>query len=278
MGDLIELEIVNWEKYQHHNGKKTYGWFKFSSTMLYDPEIQQLTPSEFKVWVHLMCSCAMVRKSSIKVGVKLVGSTIGVHPRCVSSAIFKLQQFQIVKLISGTQSVPQNRIDKSTIEGKEEKRKETTLSDQGAKAPLAGHQDALLPEFEKPKKKRSKENRGATVPLWEAYKEAYNLRYKVDPVRNATVNGQLGQLLSRLGKEPAIEVLKLYLKHNDSWYLKSAHSVGMCLRDAEKLHTEMQMGRRITSAEVKQADRDDHNAQVFERVLNKQREREVNEI
>lgn len=143
--DLIEIEIVGWEKYQHHNGTRTYDWFKFSANMLDDAEIQTLTPSEFKVWVRCLCTAAKVRKPEIKVSIKRVASATGVQVKCVRSAISKLESFQIVRIVLGTNRVPQNRIEESTIEEKrkEESRKENYLCTEPSKA------DAQLQLIEK---------------------------------------------------------------------------------------------------------------------------------
>jgi hypothetical protein len=86
--------------------------------------------------------------------------------------------------------------------------------------------------------------------VWESYKSAYFNRYKVEPVRNAKVNSNISQIASRLGVE-AIEVVKFYLTHNDSFYLKNLHAVSLCLKDCESLRTQMVRGRAVTSNDVR---------------------------
>lgn len=86
--------------------------------------------------------------------------------------------------------------------------------------------------------------------VWESYKSAYFQRYKVEPVRNAKVNSNISQIAKRLGIE-AIEVVKFYLTHNDSFYLKNLHAVSLCLKDCESLRTQMVRGRTVTSNDVR---------------------------
>lgn len=92
---------------------------------------------------------------------------------------------------------------------------------------------------------------GVGSAIWEAYQEAYRGRYGVDPVRNATTNSQCAALAKRLG-ESAVEVVKFYLTHNDGYYLRSQHPIGLCLAQAESLHTQWQRGVAVTANQVRQ--------------------------
>lgn len=116
----------------------------------------------------------------------------------------------------------------------------------------------------KPKRKKSD---GRGIPVWQRYAEAYCVRYHVAPVRNAMTNRICSQLADRLG-ENAGDVVSYYVKHNDFFYVKNAHAIQFCLKDAEKLHMEWSRGHRVTTAEARQQDRQGHNAQVVEAVLN----------
>ncbi|WP_440030457.1 helix-turn-helix domain-containing protein [Chromobacterium amazonense] len=89
---------------------------------------------------------------------------------------------------------------------------------------------------------------------WAAYAEAYRLRYGVDPVRNATVNGQIANFVKRLG-ENAPHVAAYFVGSSSAFYVSKGHAVGTMLCDAEKLHTEWATGRRVTQSAARQADR-----------------------
>lgn len=86
--------------------------------------------------------------------------------------------------------------------------------------------------------------------IWASYVMAYQNRWGREPVRNATVNGQVAQLGKRLGEE-AIEVVKFYVEHNDSFYVKNCHPIGLCLKQAEGLRTQWANGRPITGGAIK---------------------------
>lgn len=98
--------------------------------------------------------------------------------------------------------------------------------------------------------------------VWNSYSIAFESRYGVKPTRNAKTNSQCKQLFERLGKD-AIEVVKFYLTHNDGFYIKKQHSIGLCLQDAESLHTQWQRGVAVTTAQVRQAEKVITNHDAF---------------
>lgn len=104
---------------------------------------------------------------------------------------------------------------------------------------------------------------GKTNATWEAYSEAYKMRYREDPVRNAQVNSKLAQLVDRLGAEEAPLVAEFFLTHNDQYYVKKMHPVGALLQDAEKIRTEWKTGNRMLSATAVQVERAQHNSTVW---------------
>ena len=123
-------------------------------------------------------------------------------------------------------------------------------------------------------KKRGKKEPAPTAETWAAYSAAYLIRYAVDPVRNATVNGQLAQLVARLGAQEAPQVAGWYLSHRNQFYTSCGHSVGILLRDCEKLRTEWATGRQGTHAQAVQSDRTQTNLSAFAPMMAEALERE----
>lgn len=106
-----------------------------------------------------------------------------------------------------------------------------------------------------------------TAETWDAYSSAYAERYNAEPVRNATVNGQLAQLVGRLGADEAPHVAAWYVGHQNRFYVGSGHSVGVLLRDCEKLRTEWATGRQSTATQAIQADKTQANFNAFAPLL-----------
>lgn len=116
------------------------------------------------------------------------------------------------------------------------------------------------------KNKSSDGPEGATgSDVWNAYRDAFVSRYKTEPVRNKTVNSQIKNLVGRLGTE-AVDVVKFYLSHNDAFYVRKHHPIGLCLTDAEGLRAQWATGRKVTGNTARQAEKSDHYQSQMERV------------
>ena len=102
-----------------------------------------------------------------------------------------------------------------------------------------------------------------TAEIWKAYSNAYFDRYSTEPVRNAKVNGQIAQFAIRIPREEAPLVAAFFVSHNDSFYVKSMHPIGMLLRDAEKLRTEWKTDRPVLGSQARDVERRQHNSSAF---------------
>lgn len=114
-----------------------------------------------------------------------------------------------------------------------------------------------------------------SVATWHAYAEAYLARYRTLPVRNAMVNGQLAQLVGRIGAEEAPEVAAWFVGHQNSFYVGAGHSVSLLLRDCEKLRMEWATNRRGTSTQALQADKTQTNFNAFAPLIEAAKLREL---
>ena len=104
------------------------------------------------------------------------------------------------------------------------------------------------------------------LEVWNAYKKAYFQKYGVSPVRNAQVNSQIKSLVQRIGKNESAKVVEFYLTHNDSFYVRSMHMLGLCLKDCEKLRTEMLTGIKTNWTTARNKEKSDHWKNQLERI------------
>lgn len=130
------------------------------------------------------------------------------------------------------------------------------------------------PAEDRPPRKAKPKAEVPTGAVWQAYSTAYQARYEVEPIRNATVNGQLAQVVARLGAEAAF-VAEFYLSHKNRYYVEKMHPVGLLLSDAEKLRTEWATGRQVTATQAQQADKTQTNASAFAPLIAEAREKEL---
>lgn len=98
------------------------------------------------------------------------------------------------------------------------------------------------PSNAKPKRTRAakpdQEPKGRAT--WEAYSAAYQSAYGTPPIRNSKVNGQIANLVDRLGAELAPEAAAYYLTMPNPFYASRRHPVDLLLKDAETIGAECQ--------------------------------------
>ncbi|MDY7559933.1 hypothetical protein QN366_04975 [Pseudomonas sp. CCC3.2] len=129
-----------------------------------------------------------------------------------------------------------------------------------AKAPAASNVKVLKPKAEKHKT----DAQLANAATWNAYSNAYYDRYGAEPVRNAKVNGQVAQLVSRLGAAEAPHVAAFYVAINDSFYLRSSHEFGLLVARAEGIRTQWVTGRQVNSVTARQMENTQANMSAAE--------------
>ncbi|WP_225773280.1 hypothetical protein [Pseudomonas sp. Marseille-Q5115] len=133
----------------------------------------------------------------------------------------------------------------------------------------------------KPKPKQKTESQIANSNTWAAYAHAYGERYGVEPVRNAKVNGQVAQLVQRLGADEAPEVAAFYVTINDSFFLRSSHEFGLLVARAEGIRTQWITGRQVNSITAQQIERKQANLsagqEAAQRIMGRAK-REANEF
>ena len=123
------------------------------------------------------------------------------------------------------------------------------------------------PAVARKRRGNSQDENPKTASTWDAYSEAYQQRYGQTPVRNATVNAQLAQVVKRLGVDEAPKVAAFYVTSSRGLYASAKHAVNLLLRDCEGLRTEWANGRAGTDTEARQADRTAATVGVFEKLI-----------
>lgn len=95
---------------------------------------------------------------------------------------------------------------------------------------------------------------------WAAYAGAFAQRHGTEPTRNARVNAQIAQFVGRVPAEEAPQIAAFYVRHPAAYYVAQMHSVGLLLRDAEKLRAEWRRGQTVTMTEARQREQTSSNA------------------
>lgn len=224
-------------KFNEHNSslKKGHKATLISNNFCDDSKLGTLPVTVRWLFLGILLTCGDHTRDTVEMNERQLRALLE-SSWSIDRALDALKELQLLSY----QKTPPNIIEKKR---KEEKRKE-----KNSEAPQKNSDD-------NPK----------TGQLWAAYCDAYNLRYKVQPVRNPKVMGQLSQLAKRVGKDADL-LIRFYLQHNDSQYLKAMHSIGLCLMHAEALHTQMLRGMAITSTMLRQNEKTQQTRETLDRI------------
>lgn len=130
-------------------------------------------------------------------------------------------------------------------------------------AQAATESTSLVPAKPKKPKAEKTEQQQINAQVWVAYRDAYQARYGIEPVRNAMVNKQVSLLVSRIGAD-AIKVAAWFVNHRNAFYIQKGHTIGVLLADCEKLRTEWATGQQMTAKTAKQLDNTQSNLSAFD--------------
>jgi len=94
---------------------------------------------------------------------------------------------------------------------------------------------------------------------WSAYCEAYQERYRIEPVRNETTNSQVVLLVKRIGKE-APNIARFYVQRvSEQFVVGKCHPLGLLLNSAEGYHTQWATNQAMTGTRANQIDKSQSN-------------------
>ena len=208
--NLFTIKITNWNK--HNPGKKnTYKKTLISNNLNYDAKICALPTSHKWLYLALLLISGDAANDTVTISERAVNEQLKARVGA-ANALSLLQEYQLL-----------------TFE----------------KSPLIKERNKEIKKEGSParsKNSTSNADKELNREIWDAYKTGYQKRYKVEPVRNASVNAKISQLAKRLGAD-AVGVIIFYTEHNNQFYSKHMHAIGLCLKDAEALHTQWKTGR-----------------------------------
>lgn len=247
--EQVTITILNWDKYNPKRDQKTYTWFKMQNDFYLDHRLYRLTTNQCYTFITLLAKASQTNSGTYTLLIQAHAKQIRLRTKELQKTLEILKEIGIIDFsydnvrTNDGARIEKNRINKNKIE----------------QSKLDSSQPQAV--------RSSKPTNGSLV--WNAYAEAYENRYKVKPVRNRTTNSQAKALSERLGVENACEVVRFYLTHNDSFFVRDQHPIGLCLSKAEALHTQWQRGKPVTSIMANQFAKQKHNTDAFDRVIEK---------
>lgn len=250
MSGEITITVPKWDYFQTKTEReRTPYWFRVNKDMANSAGLIGLSAPQRWVWICLLTLCCSHNSKTITLKARKLAALANVQENVVLEALEILSENSTIQLkIESTQNKSESTpptIQNNTIQNST---KQKTTTSQSLKA---------------------------SGTVWSSYLLEFKKRYGVEPKRNATVNSQISNLIKRLGEEHAVEVVRFFVNHNDRWYVRQGHSIGLCLKDCEKLFMEWSSGKKVTSVTAASIESMDHNASVVSNYLKKSEKKEL---
>lgn len=255
--DIYKITIKNWEKY---NGqlKPTHKKIMLATNFLNDAKIRSCTPVTRLLYLSCLLLAGESAQSQIEVSHESLVFQSGVKSQSLQSQLNQLQSLQLLTWEKNETLIKSERKDTNVSKkGKERKGKEVT---QGSGSDLQESSKTVS------KNALQENTKAENRKVFDAYFNAYRLRYGVEVSKNAEINSQIARFRSKFGTEEAIRIVEFYLKHNDSWYLKHTHSFVWCLKQADTLRTQMHRNQPITSTMIRSFEKSNSTQETLDRI------------
>jgi hypothetical protein len=267
--NLVSVTVLNWAKHNPRSDIKRPTWFSLSNSLIEDDEFFDFSHAEFKVWIYILSKTSQKQSSSVELRFDAAKRKANLKPKEILSALHKLSKLGHIKFEDLTDTLRSCDEDVTeTSRGRHATNRQTdkTIQDKQTVAEASG--DATHPSGSPtpPRSLTNPEGSSPTALTWRAYKASYEARWGNAPPWNAKMAGQFKSLVARIPSEDAPEVARFFLTHNDRFYVKSMHPVGLLLRDAEKIYTEWKTNRKLTESEVRSAESSDHYLEQMRRL------------
>jgi hypothetical protein len=257
---IIEINIKNWEKFNPRKDVKSTSWFRFENNFFDDPDFYCLKNDQKLIWIYLLSISSKEYCSAIKINSIQMQEILKIPENFIFETLTKLEKE--IQCIT-TNMIESDRIRSNPIESEpyETKRNVTehNVTERNTVALDIKKQIAL------PKGKSQEKNKCNSSETWEYFTNAFFQRYKTMPVRNLTVNSQMLNFVKRVGIKDAPLIAEFYVTHNNFYYIKNCHKVGLLLNDAEKLATEWKTGNTMTDQRARQIDQTQTNFEAIDK-------------
>ena len=246
------VTVNNWDEYQPRKDIQKHSWFRVDNNLFFSQKTFDLSPNDFCLLLFLLAMCSNKQSTgTISLKYDYVRNYTRLNLDDIKKSLVKLEENQIVKCsayvdVRGRSSAFVDVLYTTLHNTTEHNRTEQENTSGGGLPPAPPTEDEKDQKTQVKSLRSKKKQASESGEVWGKYCNAFFARYGTEPVRNATVNSQMAAFVKRVGMASAPAIVEFYLQHPDRWYVKNMHSVGLLLRDAEKLYAEWKTGNAIT--------------------------------
>jgi len=96
--EFIEVEILNWEKYNPRRDLKATTWVRLQNSLFEDSNFFGFSHGELLVWIYVLCQASRRQSGAVRVNLAHAEQVGRLPAEIVHSAIQKLEELQCVRV------------------------------------------------------------------------------------------------------------------------------------------------------------------------------------
>ena len=98
--DFIDIEILNWEKYNPRTDSKNHSWFRFENGLIESPQFYKWPGDHLKVFIYILSHASRKKSRFLTVDPEHPASAIKVGERSVRETLHKLSILGVIRIIA----------------------------------------------------------------------------------------------------------------------------------------------------------------------------------
>ena len=206
----VEIEVINWEKYNPRTDRKNHTWFRLENSIVTEPKFFGLSAAQKFVAVCLFAEATKGHGKAI-IHIEWLQDQLKVEQFDIVHTIQYLAECGVIRLPTGNR-LPQ--ID--SLRTNERTNDTIRTNDTDAGLPTGSSTTPKEPSHVSQVKK--------------AFLESYKKEFKRDyPGWGAKENGMASKWLKSVSLDDAKRLCDLYPKWNDPWVTKQGHPLGILM-------------------------------------------------
>jgi hypothetical protein len=257
----IEIEILNWEKFNPRKDLKATSWVRLQNSIFEDHQFFDFDHSEICFWIYLISLASKKQNGTVLLNLAHAERIGRFSIETIHSAIQKLSNIDCVQKhsehvtsTSRARTTTNERTNNET-DAHERNDDETNANVTDTRTHVTNTKSKTKPSAESASADLGKQSSEVIA----RYCELWKARYKTNISFSNKWAGNAKTLVKDHGKARAIELVEAFMEMNDRWFLDNRHSFDLLLTKLASITHYAGTGVVVTQTQLNQLDKTQAN-------------------
>lgn len=249
----INIEILNWEKFNPRKDLKATSWVRLQNSLFEDPQFYDFDHSEICFWIYVISLASKKQNGQVLLNFNHAERIGRFSEETIHSALKKLIEINCVHVrnedVTRTLRARNTTNERTNYETNVHERNDCVTD-------AYVTQEIAKTKKEKPSADSATAEIGKTASeVIARYCELWKAKYKTQPAFSGKWAGNAKTLVKDHGKDKAILLVEAFMEMNDRWFLDNRHSFDLILTKLASITHYAGTGVQITQTQLHQLDK-----------------------